>query len=126
MIVSFYKLTTGEITMVNDVLDVAEAIQNIPIGCGYVLGEGERKTEYVDTVSMEIIDRPVVPVFSGVSYDLTQLQPTAHLVVTDEVDFSTDVPAQPDTLELTDPGVYQVKSVSPFPWIDFATEVIVP
>ena len=128
MIVAYYTLATGEIVMVSDLLDKDEVVANQPPSCGYVSGDEDTdyRSHYVDLDTLTLTDRPLVPVMLSASYDLSLLAEGARLVVTDEVGVSTEVPAQEDTLELTDAGSYRVRSISPFPWIDFDVKVTVP
>ncbi|MFT7596616.1 MAG: hypothetical protein ACI8R4_003952, partial [Paracoccaceae bacterium] len=128
MIVAYYTLTSGEIVMISDLLGEAEVAANQPPSCGYVSGDEDTdyRTQYVDLNTLVLTDKPLVPVMASGTYDLSVLAAGASLVVTDEVGVSTEVPTQADTLELTDPGSWRVRSISPFPWIDFDVEVIVP
>lgn len=128
MIVAYYTLKTGEITMVSDLTGWAELAINQPPSCGYVAGDDDtdRATQYVDLDRLALTDKPLVPVMETGTYDLSALARGAKLVVTDPVGVSTEVPAQEDKLELTDSGTWRVRSISPFPWIDFDVEVIVP
>jgi hypothetical protein len=128
MIVAYYTLATGEIVMISDLLDEDEVAANRPPTCGYVSADDDTdyRSHYVDLDTLALTDKPLVPVMASGTYDLSGLAEGARLVVTDEVGVSTEVPAQADTLELTDSGTWRVRSVSPFPWIDFDVEVIVP
>lgn len=123
---TFYDTTTGELVATVVLADEAEVIQNVQSGQGYVLEELDPATQYFDLVATAPAVRPVVPVMTGATYDLSQLPAGGKIVVTDEEGATTDVPAQADTLELTDAGAYGVRSECPFPAIDFDTEVIVP
>lgn len=123
---SCYDIATGEITAVKSVADETEVVLNLPEGRGHVMGELDRHAQYVDPITQTVLARPVIAPMRGASYDLSTLPIGSMIVVTDEVGVSTNVPAQDDTLELTDAGVYQVRSQSPFPAIDFDGEMIVP
>ena len=123
---SCYDTVTGEITAVKSVADETEVVLNVPEGRGHVMGELDRQSQYVDPVTHAVRARPVIAPMTGVIYDLSTLPVGSAIIVTDEVDVSTEVPAQYDMLELTDPGTYRVSSQSPFPAIDFDVEVIVP
>ena len=128
MIVAYYTLATGEIVMISDLLDKGEVAANQPPSCGYVSGDDDTdyRAHYVDLKTLALTDRPLVPVMLSATYDLSTLPAGSVIVVTDEVGVSTEVPAQADMLELIDPGTYRVRSISPFPWIDFDVEVVVP
>jgi hypothetical protein len=128
MIVAYYTLATGEIVMISDLLDEDEVVANRPPTCGYVPADDDTdyRSHYVDPDTLALTDRPRVPVMASGIYDLSVLAEGARLVVTDEVGVSTELPAQADMLELVDAGTWRVRSVSPFPWVDFEAEVIVP
>jgi len=121
MKVTFYD-TSGRMLRINEVADESEIAANCPVGCDYVTGAHDPKTQWVD--AGVVSPRPVVTPMTGPTYDLTHLPD--HLVVTDPEGVETIVSAQPDMLRLIGPGAYRVRSVSPFPWIDFDVEVIAP
>ena len=123
---SCYDTVTGEITAVKSVADETEVVLNVPEGRGHVMGELDRQSQYVDLEMHAVRARPVIAPMAGSTYDLSRLPTGSVFVITDEVGVSTEVPAQDDLLELVDPGIYRVRSRSPFPWIDFDVEVIVP
>jgi len=123
---SCYDIATGEITAVKSVADETEVVLNVPEGRGHVIGELDRHSQYVDPATQAVRARPVIAPMTRSSYDLSTLPAGSMIVVTDEVGVSTEVPAQVDMLELVDVGTYQVRSRSPFPWVDFDVEVIVP
>jgi hypothetical protein len=121
-----YDLITGELTSVKGVSNSDEALANVPDGRGAVSGMWETETHFVDVDGTKsVLARPVVPVMDGPTYELSDLLEGAKLVVTDEEGFASEVLAQSDTLEIIEAGLYQVRSESPFPWIDFDIEVIV-
>lgn len=126
IIFSCYELGSGKFTCIKQVLGSDEMLINVPDQRGAVLGRWDTDAHYVDVLGAnETLPRPVVAPMTAFTYDLATLPSGAKLVVTDVEGVSTDVPAQIDTLELIDGGTYQVKSVSPFPYIDFEVEVIV-
>lgn len=120
-----FDTETGEITSNKTVLDGDEMAANVPEGRGVLVGSYDPATHYVDRAGPVALLRPVVPVMQGATYDLAQLPSGANLVVIDPVGFSTDVAAQDDTLELTDPGEYRVRSDCPFPYVNFEEVVTV-
>ena len=123
---SCYDTGTGEITAMKSVADETEVAINVPEGRNHVMGEMDRHSQYIDLETHAVLARPVIAPMTGASYDLSTLPTGSMIVVTDEVGVSTEVPAQADMLELTDAGSYRVRSISPFPWIDFDVEVVVP
>ncbi len=121
-----YDLITGEIKLVRIAQPPDEQPgDGVPDGMGWLLGTPHPDTHYIDPATVVVTERPVVPPMTGATYDLNQLSAGGVLTVTDEEDVVTEIPAQDDTLELTDPGLYQVRSVSLFPYIDFEAEIIV-
>jgi len=131
MQIAYYAPSTGKILDVKDLQDEVEIEQNRPTGLDSVLTteETEWQTYYVDILAdpKVVLPRPGVPPMTVATYDLNQLQPVAKLMITDEEGFETEIAAQDDTLELTEAGVYTVRSFdSPFPFLDFETKVIIP
>ncbi len=124
MDVVYFDPATGFIEAVNDVLDADEAEENIRPGITMLFGSADHRTQYVSGGA--VTDRPAVPPMTGTSYDLNQLPAGSSLVVTDEEGTETTIAAQDDTLLLVDAGTYHVRSISPFPAINFASEVTVP
>lgn len=119
-----YDLITGKIEVIRIAQPPDEKYgDGVPEGMGPILGTYDPDTHYIDLVSVEAIERPVVTPMTGPSYDLALIP--GVLSVTDEEGFETQVDQTDVDIELTDAGVYQVKSISPFPYIDFETEVIV-
>jgi hypothetical protein len=121
--ITYFEPETGRIVQVSDLYADAEIAMNQPAGCAFLPGDHDAGTIYIAEGAPT--PRPVVPPMAGNPYDLSLLPEGTVLVVTDEVGVSTEVPAQDERLVLTDPGTYRVRSVSPFPWIDFAAEVTV-
>jgi len=126
MNISYFILETGEIIRINDVAEDSEIPMNQPEGCSFVQGEYDPEDWYVEPILQAPTARPMVPDMYISTYDLNLLPVGATLTITDENGFETVIPAQDDTLELTDAGAYKVHSDSPFPHIDFNVEVIVP
>ncbi|MBY6138519.1 hypothetical protein KUV26_03645 [Leisingera daeponensis] len=120
---TFYLKTTGEILRANDLQDVIEILECLRDGEDWVTGAYSPQTHYV--VGGAAAERPAVPVPAGSVYDLSQLPVGAKLTVTDEEGYSTVLSAQQDILELVDAGSYRLRSVSPFPYLDFDVEVTV-
>lgn len=120
-----YDTATGEITSGKSVLNADEIAANTPPGRGAIEGQFSPDTHYVDISTMKVAPRPQTPSMETKSYDLAQLPEQGRIIVADENGFETEILAQSDMLELTEPGVYRVKSISPFPYTDFTSEVTV-
>ena len=119
-----YDLITGEILSQKGVPYEDEILPNVPEGCGHVLGEWDYQSYYVD-MGIPVL-KPNVPVMVGATYDLSLLPAGSSLVITDPVGVDTIVDAQVDTLELTDPGTWYVRTDQlPFPWLGFETTIVI-
>ena len=122
---TIYDTTSGEILRLVILADTAEADANCESGTDHIAGHHDPAAEYVDLGGPTVATRPVVPVMTTATYDLNDLPAGGSLVITDAWGGSTAIEAQDDTVAITDPGVYSVASNSPFPWVDFVSEVTV-
>ena len=125
MNISYYLTATGEIIRINDVGGDAEIPMNQPEGCSFIQGDYSPAEWYIEPLLQTPTLRPHVSVMTLATYDLNLLPGSSALTITDPEGVLTEVPAQDDTLELIDAGTYRIKSFTPFPYIDFNTEVTV-
>jgi len=120
---TFFETATGKIISNADLADMDEANltrSNRP-GQDYILGTHNRDTHWVSGGMPAV--RPVIPPMTGPTYDLNDLPAGGRLEVTDPYDFKTEIPAQDQTLNLNEAATYRVKSVCPFPYINFDEEI---
>lgn len=120
---SVYATSTGQFLRVCTTCDDTLNPADLSAGESYVSGRFMGSDHYVE--DNEVLPRPVLQPMAGAIYDLSSLPAGAKLVVTDPVGVVTEVPAQEDTLELIDAGAWRVRSVSPFPHVDFDVEVLI-
>lgn len=120
---SVYSVTSGQFLRVCTTSSAALVADDIDVDEAFVAGRFMGADHYVE--SGVVLPRPVLHPMVGASYDLSGLPAGAKLLVTDPVGVVTEIPVQEDTLELIGEGAWRVKSVSPFPHVDFDVEVLI-